>query len=221
MPSRALVSLLIAMLLLTGCGLFGNSKARNEGEAQALADIAAGKPAIRVWDHPPSYYTAVDAETGLPTDDWSLHCGTGVDFDAYEARIEGYNATIRAALARGELDSFRFTDKVLTRAEAERLFAAGDPFELIEGQATSCRPEGGPYAVELRAVRTPRASEPVIVDTQTGEARSFRFYEASSEPCALTFAHHGTTLIVRRSDGTLLTWDLPSGRHLQSLAAED
>jgi hypothetical protein len=141
----------LTVLLLTGCGLFSSSKARKQGESQARADIAAGRPTLRTTDHLVWHYAPVDAATGLPTTNWALHCGTGVDLDAYQARIDGYNAVIRAALFRGELEAHRLDAKLLDRPAVERLFAAGDPVELsiAEGAAP---PAGSPYRIEFRPV---------------------------------------------------------------------
>lgn len=138
--------LLLAAVFLPGPGSW--LRGRMEGFNAAMTDIANGEPRIRrslgrlAWPTLTDDGYGIDLDTGLPLEDTTLLCGTGVDHIARGAENAAYNAAIRAAARHGELDRFSLRHKLRTQEELRPLFAPGHAVALA-GDGDALRTKGG------------------------------------------------------------------------------
>lgn len=208
--------LLIPVLAAASCASDSTRLGLREGRADALRDIESGTPVLRAYQ-PLSIYELVDDATGLPTRNWTERCGLGLDVDRHDAQLEGYNAVVLEALAQGRLDTGRLVQKTITRDAAEAALRKGTPVEfsiaprLIEVTGPIYR-----VTFDVNASGTPEGTTAMHRVTESASSIDC-FVEGS---CVVAFAHAGTTLLLRASDGRIETWDLASGRHVQTFAAE-
>ena len=204
----------LAALLATGCGDDPSADARRghlerayrAGVEQARQDIAAGRAVLYVDERRAGGTLRIDRETGLPLRIADAPCGTGVDTEAAQMGIAGYQAEIARARAAGELRASSLAAKVPDEAALRARFDAEDAVVLDTAEG-SLTPPGG----ALLNWRTAPYDDVLVafdlVDPASADGASLPF---NRRPLRILWDHEGTTLVALGPDGTLATVDVPS-----------
>ena len=149
----------------------------------------------------------------MPLSNAALYCGTGVDFVAYDAEIEGYNERILAAHTEGETDQFSLKHKLRTREAMDALFAKRRSVRL-EKDGQTLEVAGGTYTIkyvqkhgELEWSHATRPHYFIFMHYPEGSGRWPD--ELPRGPFDVLIQENDTTAILRDAERCVWVIDLP------------
>jgi hypothetical protein len=181
-------------------------RGRVEGSREAERDLANGTPWLRRslgGANALDGELGIDRETGLPLQDTTLFCGTGVDFVAYRAAIKAYNERMLRAHAAGELRRFRLDGKLRGYEELRALAEARESTYIPAGETTIAA-GGREYFVDANE-RGQEVRGFYMVDG----ARRLQPLISPKGPFHVCLVDDETTLIVRDDDDGFWIIDVP------------